>query len=286
VVFPEPTEAFVAQSGTRKGRAIELNPISGVYVKVIAPYTDEKSGPHQPGDELFITGKEHSIYYPRPEHSLIKYGDRIVHYAVAIPEGEGRYVLNRLTGDVRIEHGPSMFLPDPREEVVVRRILSENEASLLYPGNNEALQHNRTLRQSSQINANDVPMASMSLSEDVDTTYRDAQISSRLRSGSSADAVRSMSIGQALGGSIAANVSYSSTTSSAESAAQALVGTGTTQRKTSNTPPRTITLDTKYDGVVSVDVWTGYAALLVRKTVSVEWWSDHRQCCLSMMSVR
>jgi major vault protein len=40
---------------------------------------------------------------------------------------------------------------------------------------------------------------------------------------------------------------------------------GTTQRKTSNTPPRTITLDTKYDGVVSVDVWTGYAALLVRK---------------------
>src|SRR5438093_8929365 len=61
------------------------------------------------------------------------------------------------------------------------------------------------------------------------------------------------------------NVAYSSTTSSAESAAQALVGTGTTQRKTSNTPPRTITLDTKYDGVVSVDVWTGYAALLVRK---------------------
>src|SRR5437899_620329 len=35
--------------------------------------------------------------------------------------------------------------------------------------------------------------------------------------------------------------------------------------QTSNTPPRTITLDTKYDGVVSVDVWTGYAALLVRK---------------------
>jgi major vault protein len=88
-----------------------------------------------------------------------------------------------------------------------------------------------------------------------------------------------MNIGQALGAGaprgmpIAAsaapasmsNVSYSSTTSSAESAAQALVGSGATQRKTSNTPPRTITLDTKYDGVVSVDVWTGYAALLVRK---------------------
>src|SRR6266446_3928206 len=172
-----------------------------------------------------------------------------------------------------------MFLPDPRVEVVVRRILSDGEATLLYPGNAEALQHNRMLRQSSQMNANDVPMTSMSLAEDVDTTYRDAQISARMRGGSGPEAMRGMNIGQALGAShtrgmpIAAsaapasmsNVSYSSTTSSAESAAQALVGSGTTQRKTSNTPPRTITLDTKYDGVVSVDVWTGYAALLVRK---------------------
>ena len=180
---------------------------------------------------------------------------------------------------MRIEHGPSMFLPDPREEVVVRRILSDSETILLFPGNAEALQHNRMLRQSSQMNANDVPMTSMSLAEDVDTTYRDAQISARMRGGSGPEAMRGMNIGQALGAShtrgmpIAAsaapasmsNVSYSSTTSSAESAAQALVGSGTTQRKTSNTPPRTITLDTKYDGVVSVDVWTGYAALLVRK---------------------
>src|SRR5207244_4144153 len=156
----------------------------GYASKVIAQYTDLATGTvHEPGDELFITGREQSIYYPRPEHSLIKYGDRIVHYAVAIPEGEGRYVLNRLTGDVRIEHGPSMFLPDPREEVVVRRILSDNEVSLLYPGNGEALQHNRVLRASSQVNANDVPMASMSLAEDVDTTYRDAQLSARLRGG-------------------------------------------------------------------------------------------------------
>ena len=46
VVFSEPTETFVAQSGTRKGRAIELNAISGVYVKVIAQYTQyRKSHP-------------------------------------------------------------------------------------------------------------------------------------------------------------------------------------------------------------------------------------------------
>ena len=270
VVFPEPTETFVAQAGTRKGRAIELNPISGVYVKVIATYAESDGTVREPGDELFITGKESSIYYPRPEHSLIKYGERIVHYAVAIPEGEGRYVLNRMTGDVRIEHGPSMFLPDPRTEVVVRRILSDTEASLLYPGNDEALQHNRMLRQSSQVNAQDVPMASMSLSEDIDTTFRSA----RPRGVATASAQSMMST---LGGtapmmkgapvvpSSLSNVSYAATAASAESAAEALVGSGIMQRKTSNTPPRTITLDTKYDGVVSVDVWTGYACLLVRK---------------------
>src|SRR5205823_14564657 len=75
----------------------------------------------------------------------------------------------------------TMFLPGPREGVVVRRILSDNEVSLPYPGNGEALQHNRVLRASGQVNANDVPMASMSLAEDVDTTYRDAQLSARLR---------------------------------------------------------------------------------------------------------
>jgi major vault protein len=37
-------------------------------------------------------------------------------------------------------------------------------------------------------------------------------------------------------------------------------------RGTSYTKPRTITLDNKYDGVVSVDVWTGYAVNVVSKS--------------------
>ena len=37
-------------------------------------------------------------------------------------------------------------------------------------------------------------------------------------------------------------------------------------RGVSYTPPRTITLDTKYDGAVSIDVWTGYAVMVVSKT--------------------
>jgi len=40
VVFPSPTEQFVEQDGLRKFRAIELNEISGLYIKVIADYED------------------------------------------------------------------------------------------------------------------------------------------------------------------------------------------------------------------------------------------------------
>src|SRR6266852_3247639 len=132
-----------------------------------------------------------------------------------------------------------MFLPDPRKEVIVRRILSDAEVSLLYPSNDEALRHNQMLRQSSQVNASDVPMTSMSLAEDVDTTYRDAQLSARLRGSVGTEAYRgtSPSAGMTRGMPIASsNVSYAATASSAENAAQALVGGGVMQRKTSNTP--------------------------------------------------
>lgn len=37
-------------------------------------------------------------------------------------------------------------------------------------------------------------------------------------------------------------------------------------RGTSYTKPRTITLDNKYDGVVSMDIWTGYAVNVISKT--------------------
>jgi major vault protein len=37
------------------------------------------------------------------------------------------------------------------------------------------------------------------------------------------------------------------------------------QRKTIYTPPRTITLDTKYDGAVNINIWPGYAVQVVSK---------------------
>lgn len=144
VVFPRPTEMFVEKNGARKFKAIELNEISGLYVKVIAPYAENEQQ-YNVGDELFITGKEQMIYFPRPEHAIIRYGDREVNYAVAVPAGEARYVLNRLTGQIDLRRGPTMLLPDPRYEVIVRRVLDLDQVRLWFPGNEEALTYNKQL---------------------------------------------------------------------------------------------------------------------------------------------
>ena len=145
VVFPKPTETFITMNGQRTFRAIELNEISGIYVKIIAPY-EEDGVKYNVGDERFITGKEQMIYFPRPEHAIIKYGDIEIHHSVAIPEGEGRYVLNRHTGQIRLVRGPTMFLADPRKEVIVRRVLEPRHVQLWFPGNTEALEYNRRLK--------------------------------------------------------------------------------------------------------------------------------------------
>jgi major vault protein len=251
VVFPEPTETFVSQGNSRKGRALELNKISGIYVKVIEPYTDGGTF-HKAGEELFITGGENALYYPRQEHSIIKYGDRVIHYATAIPAGEGRYVMSRIEGAVRIERGPSMFLPNPIEEVIVRRVLTDGECSLLYPGNHEVLQYNRGLSEAGRDQADQIPMASMALSEDVDTLSENY-----FRGGPQMTSI---------GGS-PKSMAYAQSSSGGRNAAEEMIGSGieTTQRKRNHTRPRTLVLDTKFDGVVTVEVYNNYAALFTRK---------------------
>jgi major vault protein len=226
VVFPKPTETFVEKQGTRKFRAIELNENSGLYVKVIAPY-EENGISHKVGDELFITGKEQMIYFPRPEHAVIKYGQQEIHYAVAIPAGEGRYVLNRESGQVFLQKGPSMFLPDPRHQVIVRRVLEPGQVQLWFPGNQEALEHNLHLKELLRKERGDYASEAQVL-----------QLKNEKRA--------------------------------AAPQAEAVLNEGTAgddfSRKTKYTPPRTITLDAKYDGAVSIAVWTGYAILVVSKT--------------------
>lgn len=224
VVFPRPTEAFVERRGSRKFKAIELNEITGLYLKVIAPYTDE-TGEHQVGEELFLTGLERMIYFPRPEHAVVKYGDQELHHAVAIPAGEARYVLQRLTGEIKLQRGPCMFLPDPRREVIVRRALDLKSCSLMYPGNAEALEHNRrllalpgpALEAPSGAPAQSVPMA------------REAKLRR-------------------------------------QELAQEDLGGDDFTRPQDHARPRSITLDTRFDGAVAVNVWTGYAVQVVGRT--------------------
>ncbi len=235
VVFPAPTETFVQADDSqaddnRKFRAIELNTEMGIYVKAIAPYKDEDGTQHEVGEELFITGEEQRIYFPRPEHSLIRYGDQMIHFAVAIPAGEARHVLDKETGEVELVRGPKMFLPDPRRQVVVRRVLDLKTVELLFPGNKEALRHNMELA-------------------GLDHGEADPYAEELLTKGG--------------GRGLVFSTQAQKLASTPQDIAKMLGGI---QRETTFTPPRTVTLDTKYDGAVAINVWTGYAVLVVSKT--------------------
>ena len=225
VVFPEPTETFVTSpKGGYVFRAMELSPISGLYVKVIAEYKDEDGTNHPVGEEMFITGNDQMIYYPRPEHAIINYDGKLMHHAIAIPEGEGRYVMNRLTGEINTVRGPAMYLPDPRTEVVVKRKLTEKQCDMWFPGNNDALAYNLALNEKAveksvaKGTANYANMDAFCFST-ADTATTLANLEAK------------------------ANIS----------------------RGTSYSKPRTITLDTKYEGVVAIDIWTGYAVNVISK---------------------
>lgn len=213
VVFPSPTETFVERNGVLKFRAIELNENSGIYVKVIAPYIEEDGTARKVGDELFITGRQQMIYFPRPEHAIVRYGDQTIHNAVAIPAGEARYVLDRQAGHVRLERGPQIFLPDPRREVIVRRILDRRQVELWFPGNPTAIKHNETLAAQRESPAPPPPPPA----------------------------------------------------EPAKAKPSAFVGDDF-HRNQGFCPPRTIVLDTRYDGAVSIAPHTGYAVEVVNKT--------------------
>lgn len=228
VVFPSPTETFIQDgNGHIKRNAIELSDISGVYVKVIADY-EENGKKYYTGDELFITGKDQMIYYPRPEHTFITYNGRTMHHAIAIPKGEGRYIMNRMTGDIKTVRGPAMYLPDPRIEVTVKRRLSRDQCLLWYPGNNEVLIENgyntNSIKGQTNILFDNVPVA----------TFSDSTM-----------AVNAVS-------------AYTGTPTKKEN--------NKINRSNTFTPPRTISLGaSKYEGAVAVDVWTGYAVNVISK---------------------
>lgn len=227
VVIPEPTETFFVKNGQRKFKAIELSEISGIYVKVISPYT-ENDKEYKVGDELFITGKEQMIYFPRPEHALIKDGEQEIYYAVAIPPGEGRYYLNRKNGQILLEKGPCMFLPDPREAVIVQRILTPKQAKLWYPGNEDVVEYNKQLSEVAKRTKKDsseyyVPTNQLQQLNNLEEIQDQKEVMAEIASD---EFVRSQTY----------------------------------------TKARTITLDTRFQGAVTVDVWTGYAVLVTGRS--------------------
>jgi len=228
VVFPQPTETFIQKNDQRKFRALELNEIQGLHLKVIAPY--EENGRHyKEGDEIFITGKQTAIYFPREEHSLVRYDGKDKHFAVAVPAGEARYVMNRKTGEITMARGPAMLLPNPVDK----------ECATWYPGNDEALAYNKALRQ-------------VALST---PTTRTGVVSEGDYERSRGQKGRGAAVTQAV----------TMDASSVSRDTPAMVG-DVLERGSSFTQPRTLVFHTKFEGVPTISVYVGYAVMVVDKS--------------------
>lgn len=264
VVFPKPTQIFATDEGKRrKFKPLELNNINGVHLKVTATFSDENleaaagitDGKRPPrhykeGEELFVTGKTLSIYYPREELAIISYGEgNNKHYSTAIPVGEGRYIINRETGEIKLVRGPKMLLADPRHEIPVRRILSDDECALWYPGNTAVLEYNRELAQAMAEN----PSGRSGVVSEGDWRKRQAK---KMAAGGAGIEAAYMSASGAFAQQEALQ-NFRREEASTEA------GPGGIVRQTAYTAPRTLTLNTKFDGVPRVEVWPGYAVLVV-----------------------
>jgi major vault protein len=248
VVFPSPSEQFLEQKDKDNRsivnfKPIELNEIQGLHVKVISDY-DENGKSYKNGEELFIRGTDTPIYFPRPEHALVSYDGKHKHFATAVPAGEARYLLDRKTGYIKTVKGPTMLLPDPRSEVIVRRVLTDRQCKLWYPGNVDVAKYNVELRQLR------------------------SGVSSTRGAISDGEVTRS----KKLTGSVKSQVTLSSATigavfgdkSTTHSDTLAL-GADELERSATYNEPRTLTLDTKLAGVPTIEIWTGYAVLVVDK---------------------
>jgi major vault protein len=285
VIFPEPTEIFAdreierdgQKSKTRKFRAIELNENSGIYIKVIADY-EEDGQEYKVGQELFITGKQQMIYFPREEHAIVKYAspdgiENEIHYGIAIPPGEGRYVLDRNKGTVDLVKGPQIFLPDPRHQVIVRRLLDFKTVSMLYPGNQAAIEHNANV---AGVDLNTYMTSSTAIAEAAAAALMAAPGAAVNYSGTANLAATPMHIGGGgmpgmYGGALPGVFTNTPVADTAQARglgqAPAKGFSGDTFiRNPAFTQPRTITLSSKFDGAVSCDIWSGYAMMLVSKS--------------------
>jgi major vault protein len=274
VVFPKPTERFnertIEEEGeqrtTRRFRAIELNAIQGLNIKVIAPY-EEDGETHEVGEEFFLTGKEQAIYFPRPEHSIVTYGEgNTKHFATAVPKGQARYIMDRNTGDIRKEVGPKMLLPNPINEVQVRRILTDRQVKLWYPTNTDALAYNQQLR----VLSSNGPRGQSGMITEQELA-KQASFSNLANfaggaasyGGGDFSSLEALGATQSTGGALRSASPHAAPQRQTR-AAQAV--SETFNRGQNYTPPRMVTIDSRFEGAPSIEPYTGYAVMVVSKS--------------------
>lgn len=259
VVFPAPTEQFIEVEGkdkqgrstgefSRKFPAIELTRLQGIHIIVTADY-EEGGKKFVAGDEIFIKGSEgNQIYFPRAEHRIVTYDGALKHFATAIPIGEGKYVLGRMTGVIRMAKGPDMLLPNPMNEVFVRRALTARQCEDWYPGNKEVADFNEKLRDL----AKNTPTTRGAVSEG-EVLRTKGGIAANYMAGAAAS-TRSMVSAESF-------MERSAVTNSGQ------VAPGdASERSSTYTQPRMLDLGAnKLNGVPSINPFMGYAVCVISK---------------------
>jgi len=281
VVFPRPTQEFLIArkpDGTpildddglpaRKYKAIEINSLQGIQLKFAKDgelhYADGSKEAYKAGDEKFIKGDKMPIYYPEEGHQLVRYDGKSIHYAVAVTEGEAKYVLERATGYVKLEKGPQMLLPDPVKETIVLRPLSDREARTWFPGadgsGREAAELNAKLR----TEAGNAP-----------TTRQGVVSQGQLERGIGPETMALLNyansspeafVGAAAerGGMKSARARSSSMAESRQGKDQQAVVADVAERKSTYHEPRTIILGAQKRGVPTIKVQPGYAVNVIK----------------------
>ena len=165
----------------------------------------------------------------------MSYGENLIHYATCIPEGEGRYVMDRGTGEIETVKGPAMLLLNPITHIMIRRVLTDQESQLMYPGNDDSLNYNRRLR----MMLGDSPSARSGFVSEGDYSQDDESVD---------------------------YMGLESRGITARSRKSDKPAVEEFKRRTEYTQPHTITLggNTKFDGVPKLIIWTGYAVLVVK----------------------
>jgi major vault protein len=284
VVFPRPTQHFVEQVAgdgtvTRKYRAIEMNALQGIQLKFIADveltFADDSKHSYKAGQEVFITGKEMPIYFPEEGHQLVTYDAKTMHYAVAIPEGEARYLMDRHTSAIQTIRGPVMLLPNPVDKIIIRRALSDRESLDWFPGpdgtgSTDSLAYNQWLRNE----AGREPTTRQGV-------VSEGRIENAARGGRGGDFGTELAQSYTAAGSMSAIAASSfGMDRVAPRIKKGLVGGGVdksrqghtqdavvgdvAERRSTYNEPRTITFANKYKGVPTIKVQPGFAISVVQ----------------------